>query len=139
MMSQWEIDELLERTTRAAANQPSTASELFACPPAEPTYEHRQLLEECVQRARAAGLRLPRCRVRWVHGREDIVTGATRSMDDNGEVQIALSVYVSQRVLALTIFHELKHASDFASEIRYSREELEVRAEAFAAQMMQQW
>ena len=132
MMTDWQIDQFLEESTRRSARGASTAGALFDdCEPAVPSPEQRQLVESCAQVARRSGLQLLRIRLAWRHGRPDICAGAIRIQD--GQMIVALSVDVDPPNLALSVLHELQHAHDLTCwPGRFTRTELEMRAVAFA-------
>jgi hypothetical protein len=136
MLCSWEIQLFLDRAARGAARTPSTAGELFQCPPAVPSEEHLALLDECIALARAVGLRLStRLRIMWVYGREDLAHGAVRQSED-GQLRMALSIYTGRWDLAKAIYHELRHCHDFATGRAFNRAEWEVDASRFARAMM---
>ena len=135
-MADWQIDQLLDELARDAARAPSTASRLFECPPATPTWEQRQLLERCVVVARAAGLKIPRTKVLWVQGRSDIAPAAFRAED--GKFTIAISTTVTPNAQALATLHELQHVSDCACNRPFDRAAWEIRAERTARALVSQ-
>lgn len=137
MLADWEIERLREESARESARLPSTAGRLWAAASATPTPEQQAVFEECVRLARADGLELPIVEVFWKDGPDDVAPGAVRRQDEDGEISISIALSVYGPNLQETIFHELKHCADLASDDDYSREELEVRAVRFAHRMMQ--
>ena len=128
----WDWDS--DKESREIGRYP-TAAELIASVPAEPLEAQVRIVEQCVRRARNAGLRLPtKVDVRWREGRPGISAGAVKH-GPAGTV-VYLSVAAMPWDLERTTYHELQHCSDFTSGARLTRAEMERRADDFAGSMM---
>jgi hypothetical protein len=121
----------------SAAIAHSTGHRLTACHAVEPLPAQERILQDAVARARAAGLKLPRrLYVSWVDKRDEDVTNGTTWHVAAGVVRIYLNANLHPESLRHLIYHELKHASDFAWGYQLTRLQLEERATGFAARMM---
>ena len=127
-----------------ASVERSTARELIACRVATPWPWQRDVVEGCIKRARAEGLRVPKpLTVCWRErpARALICAGAV-SCERGRNPVLYLAVDVGPQQLARTVFHELQHVSDYLShpfEVLMpfkARVEMEARAEFFADKMI---
>lgn len=116
----------------------STGHRLVATAGIEPLPAQERILRDAVSRARGGGLFLPhRLYVTW----KDVPRGAVICDGSTwhlaaGVVRVYLNGNLHPHRLQEVIFHELKHASDFALGLQVTRLELEERAVQYAAQMM---
>jgi hypothetical protein len=108
----------------------------LACPQAAPSPAQFGILAGAVARACAAGLRLPPFRVAWVAAPLDGPRGATTRHGDRS-ITVTLNANLwSDEDLARTVIHEMVHVADYGAGRALSRDDMEERADRFAAAMI---
>jgi hypothetical protein len=114
---------------------------LYAARPVAPLPAQREILERAVAHARLAGLEIPRFSVRWVDTPGLRAAGRGCAMTElglDGSITLFLSGYLSGGDLRATVYHECQHLADLGGPRArvFTEEQLEARAERFAAEML---
>lgn len=121
---------------------------LVACPPVDPSPGQVRIVERAIAQARAAGLNVPASSAtpQWRDRPRDrdrrpgdplITDGCVRTLED-GRIAMYLDANLWPDELERVALHEIQHIHDTASGLwrNLSREEMEERADTFAASMM---